>query len=142
MTVPRDVSTAASQGEETLKASISIALETVWANTAELRVEAELDNPRFEANRAVVSQMFDAVQHMVEEARGENERMLFSQEALNQRFRELDEREAQLDEREKRLGDRAAATAEEGAVLERREAEADTRERAQMEREVHAERGA
>jgi uncharacterized protein (DUF3084 family) len=124
-----------------LKASISIALETVWANTAELRVEAELDNPSSRTNKEVVSLMFDAVRDMVEEARGENERTLFSQGALNERYRELDEREARLDERDKRLESREAISSEHAATLGRREEEADTREREQMEREVHAERG-
>jgi hypothetical protein len=125
-----------------LKASISIALETVWANTAEVRVEAELDNPSSHTNREIVSLMFDAVREMVEEARGENERTLFSQSALNARYRELDEREVRLDEREKRLGAREAASAAQAAKVEDREAQADTREREQMEREVHAERSA
>ena len=124
-----------------MKASISIALETVWANTAELRVEAELDNPSSQTNKELVSLMFDAVRDMVEEARGENQRTLFSQEALNERYRELDEREARLDERDKRLEAREAMSAANAATLGRREEEADNREREQMEREVHAERG-
>jgi hypothetical protein len=137
-----DISAAASQGEETVKASISIALETLWTNRAELQVEAELDNPHSQTNQEIVALMFDAARRMVEEARGENERTLFSQEALNERYRELDEREARLDEREKRLGTREAAIAEHTARVERREEQADTREREQMEREVHAERQA
>ena len=124
-----------------MKASISIAVETVWTTTAELRVEAELDNPHSETNKEIVSLMFDAVRHMVEEARGENERTLFSQGALNERYRELDEREVRLDEREKRVDSREAATAEHAAGVERREQLADDREREQMEREVHADRG-
>ena len=104
-------------------------------------VEAELDNPSGQTNREVVSLMFDAVRDMVEEARGENERTLFSQGALNERYRELDEREIRLDARDERLGAREAVTAEHAATLGRREEEADTREREQMEREVHAERG-
>ena len=116
-------------------------METVWTTAAELRVEAELDNPHSDTNKEIVSLMFDAVRHMVEEARGENERTLFSQAALNERYRELDEREVRLDEREKRLGASEAVTAEHVAEVERREEEADTREREQMEREVHAERG-
>jgi hypothetical protein len=123
-----------------LKASITIALETVWTNSVELRVEADMDNPHSEATKEIVSGMFDAVQQMVEEARAENERMMFSQGALNDRHRELDEREARLDEREARVGVREAASARrEGAAVEREE-EADVREREQMEREVHQER--
>ena len=45
---------------------------------------------------------------MATEARGENERALFSQEAMNMRYRELDEREIRLEERDKRLADREA----------------------------------
>ena len=134
------LSGAVSQGEETVKASISISLETLWTNKAELRVEAELDNPHSQTNQEIVSLMFDAARYMVDEARGENERTLFSQGALNERYRDLDDREIRLDEREKRLGAREAATADETARVERREEEADTREREQMEREVHAAR--
>jgi hypothetical protein len=123
-----------------VKASISIAVETLWSNSAELRVEAELDNPHSQTNREIVSLMFDAVRHMVDEARGENERTLFSQAALNERYRELDDREMRLDAREQRVSGREGATTEETARLERREEHADTREREQMEREVHTER--
>ena len=44
--------------------------------------------------------MFAAARLMASEARGENERALFSQEAINTRYRELDEREVRLDERD------------------------------------------
>ena len=123
-----------------MKASITVALETVWTNTVKLRVEAELDNPTSETNKEIVSGMFDAVQQMVEEARAENERMLFSQQALNERYRELDEREARFDERETRVGVREATAARQAVAADHREDEADAREREQMEREVHHER--
>ena len=37
--------------------------------------------------------MFEAARLMAAEARGENERALFSQQAINSRYRELDELE-------------------------------------------------
>ena len=125
-----------------MRASVTIHIETLWTNRATLSVEAELDNPHSETNREVISMMFDAARLMALEARGENERALFSQEAINQRYRELDERETRLDERDKRL------TAQEVDIRSRvndadeRSSRADAREREQMEREVRAERQA
>ena len=86
-----------------MKASVTIHVETLWTNRAELMIEAELDNPHSETNQQVVSMMFEAARLMAGEARGENERALFSQDAINERYRELDEREVRLDERDKRL---------------------------------------
>jgi hypothetical protein len=115
-----------------MRATVTIHIETLWTNRATLSVEAELDNPHSETNREVVSMMFDAARLMAIEARGENERALFSQEAINQRYRELDEREVRLDDRDKRLTEQ-----ESGARS--RERRADERERDQMEREVRTE---
>jgi hypothetical protein len=58
----------------------------------------------------VVSLLFEAARLMAAEARGENERALFSQEAINSRYRELDEREARIDDRDKRVTDRETGT--------------------------------
>jgi hypothetical protein len=91
-----------------MKASVTIHVETLWTNRAELNVEAELDNPHSETNQEVVSMMFAAARLMALEARGENERALFSQESMNRRYRELDDREARLDDRDKRVTDREA----------------------------------
>ena len=124
-----------------MKASITIHVETLWTNRAELTVEAELDNPHAEGNQEVVSMMFEAAQLMATEARGENERALFSQEAMNKRYRELDEREARLDDRDKRVTAREASASRRNELADAREADADTREREQMEHEVHAQRG-
>ena len=123
-----------------MKASVTIHIETLWTNRAELTVEAELDNPHSETNQEVVSMMFEAAQLMATEARGENERALFSQEAMNTRYRELDEREARLDDRDKRVTAREASVSRRDEVADAREADADTREREQMEHEVHAQR--
>src|ERR1700693_2274471 len=90
-----------------MKASITIHIETLWTNRAELNVEAELDNPHSQTNQQVVSMMFEAARLMAAEARGENERALFSQQAINSRYRELDERELRLDERDKSVTGRA-----------------------------------
>ena len=92
-----------------MKASITIHIETLWTNRAELNVEAELDNPHSETNQQVVSMMFEAARLMAGEARGENERALFSQAAMNRRYRELDDREARLDERDERVTLREAS---------------------------------
>ena len=43
-----------------MKASVTIHVETLWTNRAELNVEAELDNPHSETNQEVVSMMFEA----------------------------------------------------------------------------------
>jgi hypothetical protein len=43
-----------------MKASITIHVETLWTNRAELTLEAELDNPHSATNREVVSMMFEA----------------------------------------------------------------------------------
>ena len=122
-----------------MKASITIHVETLWTNRAELTLEAELDNPNSETNRQVVSMMFEAARLMASEARGENERALFSQEAMNRRYRELDDREIRLDERDKRLADREASAVTRNHVADEREAQADIREREQMEHDVRAE---
>src|SRR5207253_412464 len=92
-----------SQRRDAMRASITIHVETLWTNRAELTVEAELDNPHPETNHEVVSMMFEAARLMAAEARGENERALFGQEAMNSRYRELDQREERLDERDKRV---------------------------------------
>ncbi len=121
-----------------MKASITIHVETLWTNRAELNVEAELDNPHSKTNREVVSMMFEAARLMAGEARGENERALFSQEAINSRYRELDERELRLDERDKRVTTREEIAERHDQVADEREAHTDTREREQMEREVRS----
>jgi hypothetical protein len=123
-----------------MKASLTIHVETLWTNRAELTIEAELDNPHSETNREVVSMMFAAARLMATEARGENERSLFSQEALNERYREMDEREARLDERDKRVTNREASATAQDRQTDAREAQADTREREQMEHDVRADR--
>ena len=53
-----------------MKASITIHVETLWTNRAELAVEAELDNPHAKTNQEVVSMMFEARRLMAEEAGG------------------------------------------------------------------------
>jgi hypothetical protein len=123
-----------------MKASITIHVETLWTNRAELTLEAELDNPHSETNREVVSMMFDAARLMANEARGENERALFSQEAMNRRYLELDAREARLDERDKRVTAREGSATTRNHEADEREAQADDREREQMEHDVRAER--
>ena len=123
-----------------MKACITIHVESLWTNRAELTVEAELDNPHSETNKEVVSMMFEATRVMAAEARGENERTLFSQEAMNQRHRELDERETRLDERDKRVTSREMSGSIRDDLADEREAQTDSRERDQMEREVHASR--
>jgi hypothetical protein len=123
-----------------MKASITIHIETLWTNRAELNVEAELDNPNSATNQQVVSMMFEAARLMAAEARGENERALFSQAAMNMRYRELDEREARLDERDKRVTTREASSATRDHLSAEREARADVREREQMEHDVRSER--
>jgi hypothetical protein len=123
-----------------LKASLTIHVETLWTNRAELNIEAELDNPHSETNQEVVSMMFAAARLMAAEARGENERALFSQEAMNRRHRELDDREARLDERDKRVTVREAGAAAHDVVADDRDEQADMREREQMEQQVREER--
>jgi uncharacterized protein (DUF3084 family) len=126
----------ASEEEPQMKASITIHVETLWTNRAELAVEAELDNPHSQTNQEVVSMMFEAARLMAAEARGENERALFSQEAINKRYKELDEREARLDERDKRVTNREdTATIHDDRANEREE-RADVREREQMEHDL------
>jgi hypothetical protein len=122
-----------------MKASITIHVETLWTNRAELTLEAELDNPHSATNQEVVSMMFEAARLMATEARGENERALFSQEAINRRYLELDEREARLDERDKRVTAREVSASTRNDVADEREAHADIREREQMEHDVRAE---
>ena len=123
-----------------MKASITIHVETLWTNRAELTLEAELDNPHSETNREVVSMMFEAARLMATEARGENERALFSQEAINSRYRELDEREARLDDRDKRVTAREVSATKRNHIADEREDHADIREREQMERDLRPER--
>lgn len=123
-----------------MKASITIHVETLWTNRAELVVEAELDNPHSKTNQQVVSMMLEAARLMAAEARGENERALFSQEAINSRYRELDEREVRLDERDKRVTAREESVAARNHLADEREAQTDIREREQMEHEVRSAR--
>ena len=123
-----------------MKACITIHVESLWTNRAELSVEAELDNPHAETNKEVVSMMFEAARVMATEARGENERALFGQEAMNQRHRELDARETRLDERDKRVTARERTAAIRDGLADEREVQTDFRERDQMEREVDAAR--
>jgi hypothetical protein len=123
-----------------MKASITIHVETLWTNRAELNVEAELDNPHSTTNQQVVTMMFEAARLMAAEARGENERALFSQESINRRYRELDEREVRLDERDKRVTTREESAATRDEVADEREAHTDTREREQMEHDVRSSR--
>jgi hypothetical protein len=123
-----------------MKASITIHVETLWTNRAELAVEAELDNPHAKTNQQVVSMMFEAARLMAAEARGENERALFSQEAINTRYRELDEREVRLDERDKRVTAREEGADTRNHLADEREAQTDIREREQMEHDVRSAR--
>jgi hypothetical protein len=125
-----------------MKASITIHVETLWTNRAELAVEAELDNPHSKTNQQVVSMMFEAARLMAAEARGENERALFSQEAINSRYRELDEREVRLDERDKRVTAREESAATRNDLANERETQTDIREREQMEHDVRTAREA
>ena len=124
-------------GGHAVKASVTIHVETLWTNRAELMIEAELDNPHSETNQQVVSMMFEAARLMAGEARGENERALFSQDAINERYRELDEREVRLDERDKRLTVRETATSD---VAGEPDPHVDIREREQMEQDVRVAR--
>jgi hypothetical protein len=123
-----------------MKASVTIHVETLWTNRAELQIEAELDNPHSETNQQVVSMMFEAARLMAAEARGENERALFSQNAMNERYRELDEREVRLDERDKRVTAREGVTATQAELAADREVQTDIFEREQMEQDVRAAR--
>jgi hypothetical protein len=116
-----------------MKASVTIHVETLWTNRAELMIEAELDNPHSETNQQVVSMMFEAARLMAGEARGENERALFSQDAINERYRELDERDVRLEERDKRLTARESATSD---VAGEPDPPADLAEREQLEHDV------
>jgi uncharacterized protein (DUF3084 family) len=124
-----------------MRASVTIHVETLWTNRAELMIEAELDNPHSETNQQVVSMMFEAARLMAGEARGENERALFGQDAINERYRELDEREVRLDERDKRLAARETTAEAKGQLADERDAQTDIREREQMEHDVHEQRG-
>jgi hypothetical protein len=123
-----------------MKASVTIHVETLWTNRAELSVEAELDNPHSETNQQVVSMMFEAARLMAAEARGENERALFSQDSMNERYRELDEREVRLDERDKRVTAREATSATREELAADHEVQTDIFEREQMEQDVRAAR--
>jgi hypothetical protein len=82
--------------------------------------------------------MFEAARLMAAEARGENERALFSQEAINKRYRELDEREVRLEERDKRVTAREESASTRNELADERDAETDIREREQMEHDVRA----
>src|SRR3989442_626606 len=115
-----------------MKASVTIHVETLWTNRAELTIEAELDNPHSETNQEVVSMMFEAARLMAAEARGENERALFTQQAINSRYRELDEREARLDERDKRVTSREESAAVGNPPATDPEAPTDTPNRRRM----------
>jgi uncharacterized protein (DUF3084 family) len=121
-----------------MKAAITIHVETLWTNRAELLVEAELDNPHSQTNQEVVSMMFEAARLMAAEARGENERALFSQQAINSRYRELDDREARLDDRDKRLTERETTAERREDLGDERDAKADVREREQMEHDIRS----
>jgi uncharacterized protein (DUF3084 family) len=121
-----------------MKASITIHVETLWTNRAELAVEAELDNPHAQTNKEVVSMMFDAARLMAAEARGENERALFSQQAINSRYRELDEREARLDDRDKLVTVRETTAEARNDQADERGAETEIHERGQIEHDVRA----
>ena len=123
-----------------MKASITIHVETLWTNRAELTLEAELDNPHSATNREIVSMMFEAARLMATEARGENERALFTQEAINTRYRELDEREARLDDRDRRVTDRETRATLRDDEADERDAQADERERDQMEQDLRVRR--
>jgi uncharacterized protein (DUF3084 family) len=115
-----------------VKASVTIHVETLWTNRAELKVEAELDNPHSQTNKEVVSMMFEAARLLAGEARGENERALFGQEAINGRYRELDDREARLDDRDKRVTARETIAATREDEVGERNAQTDVRERDRM----------
>jgi hypothetical protein len=125
---------------QAVKASIRIHVETLWTNRAELSVEAELDNPHSETNQEVVSMMFAAARLMASEARGENERALFSQAGINLRYRELDERDVRLDERDKRVTVREVEAGTHDRIADKCDERADVRERENMEQAVRADR--
>jgi uncharacterized protein (DUF3084 family) len=123
-----------------VKVSVTIHIEALWTNRADLRVEAEVENPHSAADQEVISMMFETARLMTAEAHGENERALFSQTAINTRHRELDDREARLDERDKRVSSREATADVRDRRADERENIADTREREEMEREVRSQR--
>lgn len=123
-----------------MKVSVTIHIETLWTNRADLRVEAEVENPHSAADQEVISMMFETARLMTAEAHGENERAQFSQTAINTRHRELDDREARLDERDKRVSSREATADVRDRRADERENIADTREREEMEREVRSQR--
>jgi hypothetical protein len=131
---------SAAAGRRRMKASVTVHIETLWTNRADLCVEAELDDPHSETTRETVSLMFETARLMAVEALGENERALFGQEAMNMRYRELDEREIRLDERDKPLATREEDSRARDHLADQRESEADIRERDQMEREVRRQR--
>jgi uncharacterized protein (DUF3084 family) len=101
---------------------------------------AELDNPHSETNKEVVSMMLEAARLMATEARGENERALFTQAAINARYRELDEREARLEDRDKRVTAREMCVSNRDQAADQRDAQADERERDQMEHDLRVQR--
>lgn len=84
--------------------------------------------------------MFEAARLMATEARGENERALFTQAAINARYRELDEREARLEDRDKRVTAREMSVSNRDQAADKRDAQADVRERDQMEHDLRVQR--
>jgi len=83
--------------------------------------------------------MFEAARLMAAEARGENERALFSQQAINSRYRELDDREARLDDRDKRVTVlETTAEARNGDRADEHGPETEIHERGQIEHDVRA----
>src|ERR1700693_5311259 len=121
-----------------MKAAITIHVETLWTNRAELAVEAELDNPHSKTNQQVVAMMFEAARLMAAEARGENERALLSQAAIDIRYRELDEREVRLDDRDKRVTARETSAETRKYLAAVRAARTDGLQQEHMERDVRA----
>ena len=123
-----------------MRASVTIHVETLSTNRAELLLEAELDNPHSNTNQQVVSMLFDAARLMAGEARGDNEHGLYSQSAINERYRQLDEREVRLDECDKRVTARESSAEAHDQLAEQRQAQTEMREREQMEHDVRAQR--
>lgn len=61
-----------------MKATVSMRVETVWANQIEMRIEADLDNPHLPAHREIATSMIDMLQTIALEVRSENERHLIA----------------------------------------------------------------
>ena len=74
-----------------MKASIAIHVETLWTNGPELTVEANSRNRIPPPGGGPL--LFETAQLIACEARAEDERALFREEAMDGRYRELDERE-------------------------------------------------